>query len=308
MTFEHRTSGGKFDPAEEYCYFLATSTGRHTEAMKALPEENLHLYEHVLVAVNEIKSPADMEDLTALIEERKVLIDSGIFNLATSHAKAHGMTMDEALTLAPEEVDGFSALYDLYCGIATRFKDQMWGMIELDLGGPLVKPETRKRIVKDTGITPIPVIHPRSDGWDYYDDHADAYDRICVGNLVKAVGTDRARLIHALSERARTKHPNTWHHLLGVTPNPQALAIPVRGSSDSSTWLNGVRWLQSWRTGAMTVRTAAFPESMYYRTAAEAGITDGHGSYYRVDGVALASSFAMQQAVRDVRREYGFTP
>lgn len=300
--FEHYTAGGRFNPAAPFSYFLATGVTRHLESLKALPNEGIHQYPHVLVAANEIGTPKELSTLAELVDQRAVLLDSGIFNLTITHARAHGMSMDTALSLPPEEIDGFEALYDRYCSLVTRFSDRLWGAIELDLGGPQVKPETRARIIGDTGVTPIPVVHPRTDGWDYYDAHAAAYDRVCVGNLVKAVGLDRIRLIHALSERSRRDHPDTWHHLLGVTPSQLTHAVPVRGSCDSSTWLNGVRWLKSWRTGAMASSFAHFPSDFWYLSARQS--SSGESSYYRADGVALVTAESIAEGCRAVRKEY----
>lgn len=300
--FTHYTTGGTFDPRAGFTYFLATGVTRHLEAARTLPDEHLHAYPDVLVAVNEIETKKQFDVLMELLNTRRVLLDSGIFNLTMMHARAHDLSMDQALYMPPDEIDGFNELYDRYCNIATKYADRVWGMIELDLGGPQVKPETRKRIVADTGITPIPVIHPRSDGWDYYDQHADAYDRVCVGNLVKAVGRDRVRLIHALSERSRSKHPNTWHHLLGVTPSPLTHSAPVRGSCDSSTWLNGVRWLATWRTGAMAATLGYFGREFWYKPGAHH--ESGKSSYYRTDGVALMTAESVADGCRQVRQEY----
>lgn len=304
-----RTSGGKFDPAEPFCYFLATSTSRHMEAVRALPDEGIYEYPHVLVAVNEVETAKDRALLDELCDRRSLLLDSGIYNLTVTHARAHDMTMNDALLLAPEEVDGFDRLYDRYCELVTTYSDRLWGFIELDLGGPLVKPETRARIEADTGLVPMPVCHLLGDGWDYYEALVAEYDRLCMGNLVMANAADRVRMLHAVHERAKA-HPDVWHHLLGVTPNPLTHALPIHGSSDSSTWLNGVRWLASWRTGAMGAALGHFPEDFWYVSGKQnlRNGGDGTSNYFRVDGIALMSAMSLEQACRDVRHEYRGEP
>lgn len=302
--FDTYTSGDRFNPNDPYVYFLASVPGQHVQYDRVEPEKRPHRYEHVLMAVNDMDGPAALSILDRCVDDgRSVLMDSGIFNLTMSHARAHNMAMDDALLLAPDEVDGFPQLYERYCSIASRYGEQLWGMIELDLGGPKVKPETRQRIIADTGMTPIPVVHPRLDGWDYYDQHADAYDRICVGNLVQASVPDRARLLHALSVRSREQHPNTWHHLLGVTPSPLIYAAPVHGSSDSSSWLNSVRWLASWYSGAMATTFARMPTDYWYRPAKHH--PDGHST----DAHAITSSVIAAEALtlnsRQIRDAYG---
>lgn len=289
--------GGKFDPNEGYCYFLATSVDRHTAARRNLPGEHLAPYQHVLVAVDEdLATDGRIPVLDELCDERKVLLDSGIYTLTMKHARAHGMHMNEALALAPEEVDGFDRLWDLYAKIASTYADRLWGVIELDLGGPTIKPQTRARIESELGIVPIPVFHPMSDGWDYYEGLVAEYDRVCVGNVVQASRAEREVILHAVYERAR-EHRDTWHHLLGVTPSPMLASLPVHGSSDSSTWLSGVRWMTGWKTGAATRRLGAFPPDMWYSSNA--------GNYYRVDGVALICSIAQRDAIRDMRAAQG---
>lgn len=286
------TSGGKYLPDEEYVYFLATSPARHSEAVLALPDEDVYQHPHVLVAVNELETPKHFDHLDKLIDEgRSLMIDSGVFNLAMSHARTHSMTHNEALSLAPEEVDGFEELLEKYYRIAQTYKDRIWGMVEVDQGGPLIKPLTRARIERESGIIPIPVWHPLLDGIDYYHTLIAEYDRICVGNLVKANPSLRLRILTAVSELSR-ENPKIWHHLLGVTPSELTFALPIRGSSDSSTWLTGCRWPQGWGSKSMGKRIAHFGPDFSY----------SEGNYYRVDGVSLNEVAAEQEHVRDYQR------
>lgn len=141
--------------------------------------------------------------------------------------------------------------------------DRLWGAIELDQGGVEHKPRTRARIEEEFGITPIPVYHPLLDGWDYYDDLASGYDRICFGNLVKASPPLRLRLVHTASERARG-YPYLWTHLLGVYPNENVLAMPLRGSCDSSSWLTSERWMPSWKGWSLNKMVTHYPPPMWY--------------------------------------------
>lgn len=292
------TTGGTYDPQHPFIYFLATTAARHNDAADKLEElaENAHKivrYPHVLVAVNELFTPHGKSELERLIDQgRKVLIDSGIFNLAMSHARAHGMHMDDALALHPTEIDGFDRLRDLYYEIATTYSDRIWGMIEMDQGGAAVKPETRAMIEKDTGIVPIPVLHPLLDGWDYYHALANEYDRICIGNLVKAAAPLRMALLHKAYVESR-KHPNTWHHLLGVTPSELSPALPIKGSCDSSTWLNGVRWMQGWKAKASGKGISLYGPDMWY--------SRGSMSYHRVDAVSIRNSQVLEAFVQDER-------
>lgn len=249
-----RTSGGRFDRNDTPLYYIAGSPDR----LLGTDHRN------ILVAVNEIKSQKNRDDLERLLDDdRNVLLDSGIFNLAMGHARAHGIHMDRALKLHPSEVDGFNELKDRYYDLGTTYASRLWGVIELDQGGAAVKPETRAMIEADTGIVPMPVYHPFNDGWDYYDSIASGYDRICFGNLVKASPPARLRLIHTASERAR-EYPYLWTHLLGVFPNENWLAMPLRGSCDSSSWLTALRWMPSWKDWTLLKMNSHFPPDMWY--------------------------------------------
>lgn len=225
-----QTGGGRFDPREEPCIFLATSTDKDVA----------HIHENILIAVNELKGDTRLEALERwLAKGTKIFLDSGIFNLTNEHARAHDVTMDEALALAPDQIDGFDALWDRYVQVIGRYGDQAWGYIELDQGGRENKIKTRAKL-EALGLRPIPVYHPINDGWDYFDYLAERYDRICFGNLVQADQETRQRLVATAWERHR-KYPDLWIHLLGYTPDERLHAWPVN-SADSSTWLSGLRW------------------------------------------------------------------
>lgn len=223
-----------FEVQYMYDYFLATDEPRTTD----LVESNI-LHKFQLVAVNEI-SPK-MERVMDRGHELGMqwFIDSGIFALTNSHMRAHNISMDEALALPPEEIDGFDELFSSYIEILTRWKDRAWGYIELDQGGRENKIKTRTRLEK-MGFNPIPVYHPLNDGWEYFDYLAERYDRICFGNIVQANRETRLKLITTAYVR-KQKYPNLWIHFLGYTPNELLYSVPVE-SCDSSSWLNVVRW------------------------------------------------------------------
>jgi hypothetical protein len=162
-----------------------------------------------------------------------------IDRLATQHADAHGMTMNEALGLAPTDIDGFDQLFDAYVRTVQRYERTLWGYIEIDQGGCANKRKTRARL-EAMGLRPIPVYHPLNDGWDYFDELAQQYDRICLGNVVMASSEQRKRLLSTVWERRR-KYPHLWIHALGMTPNDVGVAYPMN-SFDSSAWLSGVRY------------------------------------------------------------------
>lgn len=233
-----QTGGPQFDPQEGNIYFLASSV--HRQAHGAV---GAHRY--LLVAVNEIGGDGDLEVIESWAGKgnpcagTKLFLDSGVFNLATEWAKAKGITMDEALSTPPDEIEGFAALFEKYVRVVTRLAPMLWGYIEIDQGGREHKVKTRARL-EALGLRPIPVYHPLNDGWDYFDELASRYDRLCCGNVVKADDATRKRLLATMWERRR-RYPRLWIHMLGMTPNERLNAYPVN-SADSSTWLAPVRW------------------------------------------------------------------
>jgi len=225
---------GNWNPDDRSVYFLAT-TDRVQQEM-ACRELN---HPYALIAVNDI-SDGVLPWIEELIEDGvHVMIDSGVFWLTNKHKRAHHMTMNQALRLPPEEIDGFDWLLERYRVIHRALGQSVWGYVELDQGGLDNKRRTRA-MLEDEGINPMPVYHPLNDGWEYFDELAHGYDRICFGNIVQANRQVRLRLLATLFERHR-RHPDLYVHMLGFTPNQYLAAYPW-DSADSSSWLSSVRW------------------------------------------------------------------
>lgn len=226
-----RTGGGKYDPDAGPIYFFAGAPAWKPERRP----------DHSLMALNDlIASTSEYEELDLRLDQGgKVFLDSGVFNLANQHAIAHGISMDEALGLHPAELDGFAPLRRAYVDTVKRYEDRLWGYVELDQGGAERKRETRAGL-EDEGIVPIPVYHPINDGWDYFDELCQTYDRICVGNVVQAMPSVRRRLLSTIWERRRA-YPHVWIHLLGVTPGELVGTLPF-DSCDSSTFVGSLRY------------------------------------------------------------------
>ncbi len=221
-----RTAGGTFDRSAAPIYFAAGDSSAYPR--------------HLLLAVNDLYHRSQEQRMVRLLDEGHViLLDSGIFNLTNEHKRATGCTMDEALSLPPDEITGFDRLFDRYVELATQYEDRLWGYIELDQGGRDNKIRTRQRL-HDLGLNPIPVYHPLNDGWDYFDDLARGYDRMCFGNIVQANHPTRVRLLHTMWERRR-QYPDLWVHVLGLSACEWCLPCPP-DSCDSSSWLNSLRY------------------------------------------------------------------
>ena len=254
-----KKTGGAFDPTEQNVYFLAGNINNLTSAAK--------FHDYLLVAVNHIHSAADeafVQNQIAL--GKRMFIDSGIFWLTNEHARAHNVSMDRALALAPEEIDGFDDLWKRYTGIIRRLGDQSWGYIELDQGGLENKRRTRAKLEAE-GFRPIPVYHPLNDGWDYFDELASQYDRICFGNIVQADAQTRKKLLMTAWERHR-RYPDLWIHLLGFTPSEVLYALPIN-SGDSSTWLSSIRWSQGYAEAAAGKTLGGLPRDFRYQLGSD---------------------------------------
>lgn len=229
-----RTGGGTFDPSDRFVYFLACAPGKSSEYARAV-------HPNILIAANVLQGDTQRAFLDESLAAPgvRVFLDSGVFSLASEHARKHKLTISEAIALPPEQLDGFAALWATYIALLDTYADRLWGYVELDLGGAAVKRQTRAKI-EALGFTPIPVYHPLADGWDYFDELAQTYDRICVGNIVGADVATRTRIAATMWERHRA-YPDLWIHLLGYTPDEKLNAFPC-DSTDSSKWLAGRRF------------------------------------------------------------------
>lgn len=264
---------GTWDRADRPLMFMPGHAPRTSGTYRDM-SFHLDFHPSQLIAINDLmeKSITYAElDMSLTKPGAHVLIDSGIFWLANSHAIAHDMSMDQALALHPSEIDGFEGLWDTYLAVHAKYGEKVWGMIELDQGGADRKRETRAKLA-DLGITPIPVYHPLNDGWDYFDELASNYDRICLGNIVQAPRDVRRRLIATVWERKQADYPDLWVHVLGFHADQLFNAYPLE-SSDASSWMISLRY------GSQIVRVdnASFgstvDEFIYDQaTAAESGM------------------------------------
>jgi len=225
-----KRTAGKWDPDAWPMYFLASN-------VLTLQRSFVTRNGSILVAVNELAKSASSDELMKQYDH--ILLDSGIYWLTTQHALHHEMNMNEALALSPEEIDHWPWLLEHYIATARKYESKLWGYIELDQGGRENKQKTRA-MLENLGLRPIPVYHPLNDGWDYFDLLASEYDRICVGNIVRAYGEDRKRILATIWERRR-KYPHLWIHALGMTPNDMTLSY-MMNSFDSSSWVSALRY------------------------------------------------------------------
>ena len=195
--------------------------------------------------------PSD-EETDALCKHGSFFLDSGIFGIANAHAKKMNLSHVEGLLVKPSEIEGWDDYIKKWKSQVTRIKNKCWGYVEIDIGGTDQKNKTRAELQAD-GFNPIPVVHPLTDGWDYFDAMANEYDRLCIGNLVQSNEDVRYKILKTVSERRVGKNVQ-WIHALGITASPLWFCFPTE-SCDSSTTISVLRY------GGPVVELSGFQKS-----------------------------------------------
>lgn len=218
------TTHGRWSVKEARVFFAAV-TSSHLENVA---EVNRYLLTTApILAVENIRRAAN----AYCDAGGSLLIDSGVFGIAMQAAKARGVDHNEGLRTPLDQISGFDAFLKSWKDVSREFADKCFGYVEIDLGGTEQKRKTRA-MLESEGFRPIPVVHPITDGWDYFDELADTYDRLCIGNLVKSNPRTRLDILRTVAERRRGKRVQ-WIHALGVTAGPVWLSAPSE-SCDSS--------------------------------------------------------------------------
>lgn len=270
-----KATGGSWDPADKQLIFAAATLD---DAHRATTHKT------VLFPVDKVSNQAAL--VSELMDQgRVVLFDSGIFSLAMSHAREHGLTLPQALALPPSAIDGYEKLMATYLEMVEVFGSRCWGYIEMDLGGAENKRRTRASL-EAKGLRPIPVYHPLNDGWDYFDELASQYDRLCVGNIVLADKATRARILRTIVERKRA-YPGLWVHGLGLGPVALAMALPFE-SMDASGWLGPCRW-PIWRVDSAMTPCSEMSRRYFYRLDADGDDPEGYTGLKRLLGFGLTA-------------------
>lgn len=218
-------------------------------------------HDSLLIAVTNIRKKSHIADVARWVKAgKKVIIDSGVFELCQHHAKRNNMTLTAALGLPPEQLDGFPSLMTHYLSIAKSLPPELFALVEVDVGGKEHKRTTRAYL-ESIGCKVCPVFHPLLDGWEYLDELAEKYPTIFVGNLVDASPALRQKIIGRLISW-RERH-DVWIHMLGVTPSPMVVSMPM-DSCDSSAWLGCVKFFQTWKASALWNKLGGFDRGMAY--------------------------------------------
>lgn len=285
------STGGVWDRGAAPLYFLAANPQSLTYAWPVHP--------YLLTPLNDLSGAAARRQLDEMIEGgARMLLDSGAYAVIMQHALTRRVPIQIARTEDPETMVGFRELRDVYVDVMTNYASKVWGYIELDFGNTESKRRLRQEVEAE-GLRPIPVYHPLTDPWEYFDELCESYDRVCVSNFTSGDRATRLRLLATISAR-RADHPDTWMHLLGFTPNEWACAFEF-DSCDSSTWLAGTRWPGAHKARAAGRAFSALTIGMTYRFGQNTG-AEGHGMAKR----AYAYDAAMNQRNwHGVRKAYG---
>ena len=290
-----KRTAGRWDPSAWPIYFLASTI----DHIRMTREQS----QHRLMTINDVKSDAQLQICVEFMDSgRDLFFDSGIFSLAAAHAAKHDMPLDRAIDMPLDQVDGFDELFACYVDICRRFGAKSWGYVELDLGGKEHKKHTRARC-EALGLRPIPVYHALNDGWDYFDELAQQYDRICFGNIAMADQMTRKRLVATAWERRR-HYPHLWIHLLGFKPSEFTAAFPAN-SMDATSWMNHHRF------GGQRITTAASSLGML-RPGMNVPVGVGGDAYLKAmrtgayEGTILSRT--MRNMIADQRAEIGCDP
>jgi hypothetical protein len=217
-----QTGGGRFDPDEPFAFFMAMANA------------DVATHPWLLMALNDVLNDSGVDALRARLDlpGSRVFLDSGVFWLASTYAKANNIDLADAFQIEPETMPGFDRLVTAYVDLVRQAESKLWGYVELDQGGVENKRRLRA-MLEGEGLRPIPVFHPLSDPPEYFDELLESYDRVCIGNLAMAAPEARRSILAWAWERRRRHAAPVWVHALGVTPAPLLNAYPVN-STDSS--------------------------------------------------------------------------
>lgn len=229
----YKTGGARFDPEARYKYFLATDVA-YTEQISGAGIITSTLIPNMSLRIKHMNLVEKWSEIGI-----DLMVDSGVYSTVQNHIKKHRLTQTQGFALSPKEIDGFEQMFTDYIQLIKAIEPYVWGYVELDFGGQKNKVITRKRM-QDAGVSPIPVYHPFNDDYEYFDELAEQYDRICIGNIVYSTSNERSRILHTLNVR-KAKYPNLWIHLLGYTPDALLYQTTIE-SCDSTAWMSGMRY------------------------------------------------------------------
>lgn len=219
-------TGGRWDIKSSPLFFLV------------IPHMGYKLYYHKqwLIPANIIGRHVATEHFEQYTENPTldILLDSGAFTTASTYARKSGIPLGEAFKIPPAQLPGYNELLALYTKVVKQRGHLLWGYIELDLGSTADRDALRAQQADD-GIVPIPVYHPLTDPYEYFDQLASTHDRVCIGGIVGAEPNAKRIALADIAYRRNRRYPHVWLHALGQEPSPLLTAFEYN-SADTSGW------------------------------------------------------------------------
>lgn len=96
----------------------------------------------------------------------KIIVDSGVFELAGQYAKEHNVHLTAAMVTPPSGYVKFSAYLRKYVLLMERIKGKVWGYVEIDLGTFADRKVTRTMLATEYDLHPMPVFRAGVDDWE----------------------------------------------------------------------------------------------------------------------------------------------
>jgi len=190
-------------------------------------------HKSLLVAAPYMARDKDLDGLDAFIDDGgRLFIDSGVFGVAVEASRKMGVPFSQAVKTRFDEIEGSADFLVKWRKVIDRMRSSCWGYVEIDLGGVEGKREVRAHL-EGLGYAPIPVFHALNDPWDYFEELASTYDRVAIGNLVRADRRTQAKILRRIEE-SRKSLPVEWIHALGVGICPSFLTAPCESCDASS--------------------------------------------------------------------------
>lgn len=223
-----KRTDGAWDPSGPFRYFCSIPFRAGS------PRTCFRVSDSHLFTPDRISGGAALEMIIDAVRSRAstMLVDSGVFGIASAASKATGRPLPECFATPYRQLDGWQGHWKRWTKVIDLLREDCWGYVEIDLGGVEGKRETREW-VEEQGYRPIPVFHALADPWDYFEELAGTYDRIAIGNLVQASEALRFRILRRIRE-SRKGMPVRWIHALGVYPYAAFLACPTESCDASS--------------------------------------------------------------------------
>lgn len=165
----------------------------------------------------------------------KIIVDSGVFELAATHARDNNVHILQSIVQPPSAFPDFAKFLRKYVLLMQRIKGKVWGYVEIDLGTFAQRKVTRDMLASEYELYPMPVFRAGVDQWEDLRSLCEAgHPLICLA------GTAHCPRKYAIWfwQKAWTilrDYPDTKTHVLGVSW--RSTFIPYNfASSDNASY------------------------------------------------------------------------